>query len=457
MARLEPYIITAIAVAAGVAVTIMQWLHPDTRKWLLRIALSFCIAVVFVGVRCIVEIEGGHVIGNKQIGPIILMILCVIGLVLGLYWFASEKESITPPKPAPPPDAQAQQKQGQQNPLVKEPKQSKVPPTFRENIEADKPYFVLSRVQIVKTTPEQIQVASGYDHIMQTYVANEGKHTATDIRYRRILVDTQFQTKPQIEDSSRGNDFPNGYGNLHQSGIDLKPVSISWYFIFAIKYKDKDTSSQKALSQIWFFKQLGGEKREFPIHFFETSASERKDIMDHLKEELKNYGVAPASKQEDSLSFLLADCTFDGYFKVRGNFEAFRKAFPESGSATVVIDIYPKDMPEEDISITLSGEWHGTSGMMHTYPDDSIVFSASEKTFLFFRKKPIIIQATKGMTQLLSTREYAIELMGIPGFGVDLFPEALSIRNREGLLFTISNFTLSKEHRGKYYATFRLG
>jgi len=47
--------------------------------------------------------------------------------------------------------------------------------------------------------------------------------------------------------------------------------------------------------------------------------------------------------------------------------------------------------------------------------------------------------------------------MGIPGFGVDLFPEALSIRNREGLLFTISNFTLSKEHRGKYYATFRLG
>jgi hypothetical protein len=156
-------------------------------------------------------------------------------------------------------------------------------------------------------------------------------------------------------------------------------------------------------------------------------------------------------------SFLLADCTFDGRFKVGGNFEAFRNAFPDSGTATILMDIYPKDKPKVNMNMKLSGHWQGTTGMMPIISEDSVVFTLSEQMFTFYHKKPIIEYATKNMIRIYPGKEYVIELTGFPGFAVPLIPEILNIRTREGLTVTIPDFGSLKDRPGWYCASFKLG
>ncbi len=162
-------------------------------------------------------------------------------------------------------------------------------------------------------------------------------------------------------------------------------------------------------------------------------------------------------KEPKALSIFLADCTFDGKFEVIGNFEAFRKAYPESGSATIIMNIFPKDMPNENINIKIAGNWQGTTGIMPMDAEDSVVFILSERMFVFYHIKPIIEYATNKMTHLYAGKEYIIQLNGSPGFAIPLFPKLLNIRSHEGIIFTIPNFAPLKERLGWYYAVFKLG
>jgi hypothetical protein len=162
-------------------------------------------------------------------------------------------------------------------------------------------------------------------------------------------------------------------------------------------------------------------------------------------------------KEPKALSFLIAECTFDGRFEVIGNIEAFRQAYPESGSATIIMDIFPKDMPNENINLRISGNWQGTTGIMPVSAEDSVVFILPERMFVFYHKKPIIEYATNKMTHLYASKEYIIQLTGFPGFAIPLFPKMLNIRSREGVIITIPNFAPLKERPGWYYAIFKLG
>jgi hypothetical protein len=121
------------------------------------------------------------------------------------------------------------------------------------------------------------------------------------------------------------------------------------------------------------------------------------------------------------------------------------------------MDIYPKDIPKQDISIKLSGRWHGTSGTMDPLSEDSIVFNAADRMFFLYHKRPIIEYATSKITHLYANKEYVIQLTGAPGFAVMMFPKYLAIRTHEGQLFVISKFVLSKgPGHGWCYATFTI-
>ena len=171
------------------------------------------------------------------------------------------------------------------------------------------------------------------------------------------------------------------------------------------------------------------------------------------KEETKAIPTQPKTP----LSFLLADCTFDGRFEVQGNYEAFRKAFPQAGPLYIIMDFYPENEPKEIIEMQLSGRWQGTTGMVDIPSEDSIIFVDSERMFVLYHKKPIIEGATIQMTHLQSGKEYVVDFIGMPGFGgTPLFPLFINIRTHEGQLLTITNFILSKGPGHRYcYATFR--
>ncbi len=274
-----------------------------------------------------------------------------------------------------------------------------------------RPYFVLYGPEIIKATPE-LKAQFGSDYVRQFSVANTGKHAESNLYNRQVSVDQLFQMKPQIVDGSKGNEIATGTGSINYAGVSFPAVIVPSYLVIAIKYQDRKTL--KTYSQIWCFKQSGGTSQAPPLHFMDTSIQEREDILAHLKQELEDYIETPPSKQKAPLSFLLADCTFDGQFDVQGNFDAFRKAFPESGNVFINIDIYPKNEPDQDINVKLNGHWHGTSGTMDVY-DDSIVFNAADRMFFLYHKKPTVEYATQKMTHLYANKEYEIQLTGIPG------------------------------------------
>ena len=158
----------------------------------------------------------------------------------------------------------------------------------RQNQSNDRPYFSLIKIEITKTNPDLIaQVKT--DYMIQITLVNIGKHKADSFRSRGITIDQAFQKKPRISDTSIANDFPPESPFACYTGITLSPVLLPSYEIFAIKYEDKETSPRRTFSQVWYFKHPGG-KAEAPFsQYFEASIPEREDILNYLKNELKDY------------------------------------------------------------------------------------------------------------------------------------------------------------------------
>lgn len=153
-------------------------------------------------------------------------------------------------------------------------------------------------------------------------------------------------------------------------------------------------------------------------------------------------------------SFILADCAFDGVFEISASgLQAFRRSFPgETGTLTIILQMHEKNAPDQTARLQLAGDWQGTTGMVSRYPENSVIFTLSERRFTLLHKKPIIEFVSSAMQKIEIGRQYTVELSGFPGFAVPLIPRQLTVRTHEGVLHSIKGF--SGPDRGWYVATF---
>jgi len=126
---------------------------------------------------------------------------------------------------------------------------------------------------------------------IETTLINKGKHTALNLMNRQIISDQQFLTV-DIRDSSAGNEVPPNNTKTYHCNINAPQVMVPIYFIFAIKYND-EVSPSRTFSQIWCFKTTENwdviNNKNQPPHFSDTLIEERKNIISHFKQELKDY------------------------------------------------------------------------------------------------------------------------------------------------------------------------
>ena len=210
-----------------------------------------------------------------------IVIVAVVGIIYFgsiIYYKNEPQKQITPPvdkdksvgksaaEPAPPPS----------------PSEKRVQKS--ESKTEDRPYFVV-QIPEIKIKP-QLQLG--------IYIKNIHKHTAFNLHGSQIIVDQQFKLKPSIVDVSQGNEIPTGIPYFFNTG--LKPIFLTlnhsikpFYVIFAFKYQDQE-SSLKMPPQIWYFKttQAWVEEENPPI-FSDVEITERENIFNHLKHELKDY------------------------------------------------------------------------------------------------------------------------------------------------------------------------
>jgi hypothetical protein len=156
-------------------------------------------------------------------------------------------------------------------------------------LEQGRPNFAISAPETMKTPPE-LKAQLGTEYSTRVIIRNTGKHIATNLYNKHITVDQDFKIKPQIVDASKGNDIAVGDSGVYNFGINF-PFGelLPTYFVFAVKYQDKEVPSPKIFCQIWYFKQVGGTNEEPPLHFNDATIPERENIFNHLKEELKDY------------------------------------------------------------------------------------------------------------------------------------------------------------------------
>lgn len=163
----------------------------------------------------------------------------------------------------------------------------------------------------------------------------------------------------------------------------------------------------------------------------------------------------PTSKNEtQTKSFVLADCTMDAAFEFPpGSLQKFRHAFPgETGTLSVILEIFQSGTPEQGARLQLTGDWRGTSGMVPRYSEDSIIFTLSEQRFTLWHKKPIVEHVPNTMGRLVTGRKYSIQITAFPGFAIPLIPKQLTVRTHEGVLYPIRDF--KGPDKGWYSATF---
>ena len=153
-------------------------------------------------------------------------------------------------------------------------------------------------------------------------------------------------------------------------------------------------------------------------------------------------------------TFTLADCTFDAVLEISPDgLEKFRRAFPdETGTLSIILNIFSNEFKGEYVRLQLTGKWQGTSGMTPIYQEDVVIFTLSERQFTLLHKKPIIEFVPHTMRHLSVGRHYKLELTAFPGFAVPLVPKKIFIRTHNGIVYSISDFT--GPDRGWYFATF---
>lgn len=180
---------------------------------------------------------------------------------------------------------------------------------------------------------------------------------------------------------------------------------------------------------------------------------------------VENTTILQSGSQTESVSmganaqtetFALVGCTFDAIFEIPADsLQNFQRAFPrESGTMTVILQVYQDDTKEQHARLQLTGDWQGTSGMIPRYSEDSVVFTLSDRRFTLLHKKPIIEYVPSAMRRLVPGRPYAIEMTAFPGFAIPLIPRQLTIRTHEGAPYEISTFT--GQDKGWYSAALSL-
>ena len=155
-------------------------------------------------------------------------------------------------------------------------------------------------------------------------------------------------------------------------------------------------------------------------------------------------------------AFALADCTFDAIFEIPADsVQSFQHAFPrESGTITVILQVYQGGTKEQHARLQLTGDWQGTSGMIRRYSEDSVIFTLSERRFTLLHKKPIIEYVPSAMRRLVPGMQYTFEMTALPGFAIPLIPRQLTIRTHDGVPYTVSTFT--GPNKGWYSAALSL-
>jgi hypothetical protein len=152
----------------------------------------------------------------------------------------------------------------------------------KEEQSEDRPYFSLHEHAGIKTSP-------GLRFTID--LINTGKRVAVDLDSRVIIIDQEFKKKPSLNDSSEANEIPPNSVSSHWTGLQSPSGDvIPAYFIFAIKYKDKEALKKGKLSQIWYFKMTTTWSSGMaPPDLLDAGVSERENIISHLRQELSDY------------------------------------------------------------------------------------------------------------------------------------------------------------------------
>lgn len=146
-----------------------------------------------------------------------------------------------------------------------------------------RPYFDIWEGYEIKTSPNLHAEIS---------IKNVGKHMAINLSNRMITTDQHFLSTPTITDDSEGNEVPCESIHTYRATVGLPTVLNPTYILFAIKYEDKEIPESKTFSQIWCYRTgrwvKVGENTP-PPQFYDASIFERQTIINHFKQELRDY------------------------------------------------------------------------------------------------------------------------------------------------------------------------
>ena len=157
---------------------------------------------------------------------------------------------------------------------------------------------------------------------------------------------------------------------------------------------------------------------------------------------IKNTTVIQRKNIPEVQNLVLADFTVDAILEIPENsLQSFRNAIPDDhGTLMVIIQIYEKGKPEEQARFQLTGDWQGTSGMIHKYTEDLVIFTLSERRFTLLHKRPIVEYVPNTMRRLSADKYYIMEMTAMPGFAIPLIPVRFNFRTHEGVLYSVSSF-----------------
>ncbi|MGA3282786.1 MAG: hypothetical protein ABSD50_17640 [Smithella sp.] len=159
-------------------------------------------------------------------------------------------------------------------------KQEQIPPPTTN----ERPYFVIYGSPTIKTNPKfQLEINN---------INNIGKHAAINLYHRVIVIGKQFQGKPSISEFSSANEYPPNIPHFASVDMGFCENVDPFYIVFAIRYEDKEILSKKYY-KIWYYKMndewKGAIKGTTPPPLVYASLEEKENIINHLKQELKDY------------------------------------------------------------------------------------------------------------------------------------------------------------------------
>jgi len=242
--RTPPYIIVSLVVIFGLL------FHPIWYFWWIEEALY------------------------RRLSALVLMVicLCLLGYIV---WPVTERPAEKPEQ------ATVQEIPSAVAKKIPEPIRPTIPneEKKKQTQTTEKPYFGLLGTELKTTPRDQITFQ----------VKNMGNHAAINLSNRVIMIDQQLQIEPTVFDWSEGNEIPPDIPHFFTAYLQLPPIEVPAYVIFAIRYQDKEASLTKPMCQIWYLKWAGTENGILSTNFTHASIVERDNILNHLRDKLKDY------------------------------------------------------------------------------------------------------------------------------------------------------------------------